>query len=58
LNGIALVSIAEENVAGEAEALAIAIAKDTDLVISANETASGAGANCDIILVCQVDDGE
>lgn len=58
LNGSALVSIAEAAVAGEAEALAIAVAQDTDLVISANETAAGAAANCDIILVAQVDDGE
>lgn len=58
VNGSALVSIAESNTQAEAEALSIAIAKDTDIIISANETSSGAGANCDIMLVCQVDDGE
>jgi hypothetical protein len=58
LNTSALVSISEANVVGEAEALAIAVAKDTDLVITANETAAGAGANCDIFLIAQVDDGE
>lgn len=58
VNSSALVSIAETATQGEAESLSIAIAKDTDIIISANETASGAGANCDIILVCQVDDGE
>jgi hypothetical protein len=58
LNGEALVSITEASVAGEAEALAIAVAANTDFIISANETSSGAGANCDIILVCQLDDGE
>jgi hypothetical protein len=58
LNTSALVSIAEANVVGEAEALAIAVAKDVDFAITANETAAGAGANCDIILIAQVDDGE
>jgi len=58
VNGNALVSIGEANTQGEAEALDIAIAKDTDIVISANETAAGAGANCDLILVLYKDDGE
>ena len=58
LNGSALVSIAEANNLGEAESLNIAIAADTDIVISANETADGAGANADVILVCYRDDGE
>jgi hypothetical protein len=58
LNTTALVSIAEDATQGEAESLDIAVAANTDLVITANETASGAGANCDIILIAQVDDGE
>jgi hypothetical protein len=58
VNGSALASIVETAVVGEAEALDIAIAADTDIVISANETSSGAGANCDIILVVYPDDGE
>ena len=58
VNGSALASIVEAAVVGEAEALDIALAKDTDIVISANETAAGAGANCDIILVLYKDDGE
>lgn len=58
LNTSALVSITEASVTGEAEALTIAVAKDTDFVITANETSSGTGANCDIILIAQVDDGE
>ena len=58
LNDSALVSIAEANTLGEAEALSIAVAKDTDFVIKANETAAGAGANADIMLVAYVDDGE
>lgn len=56
--GQALVSIAEANTQGEAESLDIAIAKDTDIIISANETSAGAGANCDILLVLYKDDGE
>jgi len=58
LNDTALLSIAEDAAQGEAEALSIAIAKDTDFVIKANETAEGAGANCDITLVMYLDDGE
>ncbi len=58
LNDTALVSIAETNVVGEAENLSIAIAADTDFVVKANETSAGAGANCDIMLTAQVDDGE
>ena len=58
LNDTALVSITEANVLGEAENLDIAVAANADFVIKANETASGAGANCDIILVMYRDDGE
>jgi hypothetical protein len=58
LNDTALLSIAEAATQGEAEDLAIAVAKDTDFVIKANETSGGTGANCDIILIAQVDDGE
>ena len=58
LNGTTLVSVVETAIVGEAEALDIAIAADTDIVISANETSSGAGANCDLILVAYIDDGE
>lgn len=58
LNDTALASIADANVVGEAENLAIAIAANTDFVVKANETADGAGANCDIMLIAQVDDGE
>jgi len=58
LNDTALLSIAEDATQGEAENLSIAIAKDTDFVIKANETAEGAGANCDITLVMYIDDGE
>ncbi|MEN6466559.1 MAG: hypothetical protein ABFD62_15400 [Syntrophaceae bacterium] len=58
LNGSALLSIAGTDTKGEAEALAIAIAANTDLAVVANETAGGAGANCDLILIAQLDDGE
>lgn len=58
LNETALLSIAESAVVGEAESLDIAVAADTDIVIKANETASGTGANCDIVLVMYLDDGE
>lgn len=58
LNDTALVSIAEANAQGEAESLTIAIAANADFIIKANETASGSGANCDIMLVAKVDDGE
>jgi len=58
LNDTELLSIAGTDTQGEAEALSIAVAKDTDFVIKANETASGAAANCDITLVMYIDDGE
>jgi len=58
LNDTALASIADAATQGEAESLSIAIAADTDFIITANETASGAGANCDITLVMYIDDGE
>lgn len=58
LNTSALVSIAGTDTQGEAESLSIAIAANTDLVVTANETAAGNGANCDIVLIAQVDDGE
>ncbi|NLT22604.1 MAG: hypothetical protein GXX82_06120 [Syntrophorhabdus sp.] len=58
LNDTELLSIAGADTQGEAEALSIAVAKDTDFIIKANETASGAGANCDITLVMYIDDGE
>jgi len=58
LNDTELLSIAGTDTQGEAEALSITIAKDTDFVIKANETASGAGANCDVTLVMYIDDGE
>lgn len=58
LNNSTIATIAGTDAAGEDESLDIAIAKDTDLVVKANETAAGQGANCDIILVAQVDDGE
>ncbi len=58
LNGNALLSIADANKSGEAEALDIAVAADTDLVVSANETAGGTGANCQLVLVLYIDDGE
>jgi len=58
LNTSALVSIAEDATQGEAESLDIAIAANTDFAVTAGETASGAGANCDVMLIAQVDDGE
>ncbi len=58
LNDTELLSIAGTDTQGEAEALSIAVAKDTDFVIKANETASGAAANCDVTLVMYIDDGE
>lgn len=58
LNTSALVSIEGTDTQGEAESLSIAIAANTDLAVTASETASGAGANCDIVLIAQVDDGE
>lgn len=54
LNTVALASVADANTQGSDEALAIAIAKDTALAITANETAGGAAANCDIILVAEL----
>ncbi len=45
-------------VQGEDESLDIAYAADTDLVIKANETSGGLGANCDLMLVVYKDDGE
>jgi len=58
VNGSAVATIAEAAVVGEDEALDIAIAKDTNVVPTANETAAGAGANADLVLVYYKDDGE
>lgn len=58
LNDTELLSIAGTDAKGEAEALDIAVAANTDFVIKANETAAGSAANCDIVLVLQIDDGE
>ncbi len=58
LNAESLLSIAGTDTQGEAEALDIAVAADTDIAITAAETAAGSGAACDVILVAQVDDGE
>lgn len=58
INGSAVATIAEAAVVGEDEALDIAIAKDTNVVPTANETAAGAGANADLVLVYYKDDGE
>jgi hypothetical protein len=54
LNDSALVSIDEANVVGEAEDLGIGIKANGHFVIKANETAAGAGANCDIILIAEL----
>ena len=58
LNDTELISIAGTDTQGESESLAIAIAANTDFVIKANETASGEGANCDVVLEMYIDDGE
>lgn len=58
VNGTLAVTIAGTDTQAEDEALDIAIAKDTNIVITANETAGGAGANADLILIAQLDDGE
>lgn len=53
LNTTALLSIAGTDTQGSAANLAINIAADTEFAIAANETASGAAANCDIMLVAE-----
>jgi len=58
LNTSALVSIVADATQGEAESLDIAIAANMDFSVTAGETASGTGADCDVMLVAQVDDGE
>lgn len=58
LNGTALLSIADAATKGEAEALDISIAADTDLIIAANETAGGLAENCMLTLLAYIDDGE
>jgi hypothetical protein len=58
LNGSELLSITGTDTKGEAEALSIAIAANTDLAVVANETAAGAAADCDLVLIAQLDDGE
>lgn len=58
INDTALVTISGAATQGESEALDIAVAANTDLIVKANETAEGTGANADIMLVAQVDDGE
>lgn len=58
INDAALVTISGTATQGEAETLDIAIAANTDFVVKASETAEGTGANADIMLVAQLDDGE
>jgi hypothetical protein len=57
-----MISIAETDTQGESEALDIAVAANTDLLSAAggvllNETAAGAGANLDLMLMVARDDG-
>ena len=57
-----MISITEANTQGENEALDIAVAADTDFLSAAggvllNETAAGAGANLDLVLMVARDDG-
>jgi hypothetical protein len=54
LNTSALLSITGTDTQGNTAALAITIAADTEFAITAAETAAGAGANCDIILVAEL----
>jgi len=58
LNNSTIATITGTNTQGESESLSIEIAKDTDFTITANETAEGSAANCDVVLVMYVDDGE
>lgn len=58
LNNSTIATITGTDTQGEGESLAIEIAANTDFIIKANETASGSAANCDIVLVMYVDDGE
>lgn len=58
VNGTQAISIAGTDTQAEDEALDIAIAADTNIVVTANETAGGAGANADLILIAVMDDGE
>ena len=58
VNGSAAVSVADLATQAENEALDIPIAADTNIVVTLTETASGTAANCDLMLIAQVDDGE
>jgi len=58
LNDSTIATIAGTDTQGESESLSIEIAANTDFIIKANETAAGSAANCDIVLVMYVDDGE
>jgi len=58
LNNSTIATITGTDTQGEDESLAIEIAANTDFIIKANETSSGSAANCDIVLVMYVDDGE
>jgi hypothetical protein len=57
VNTATVITIADTNTAGESEALSTTIAANTDIVITVNETSAGAGANCILMLVFQLDDG-
>lgn len=58
LNEATLVEVEQDAADAEKEDRDIAIAANTDFAITITEATSGAGANCDIMLVAQLDDGE
>lgn len=58
VNGTQAISIAGTDTQAEDESLDIAIAANTNIVVTANETASGAAANADLMLIAVLDDGE
>jgi len=58
VNGTTACQVVTTATQGEAENLTKTIAADTDIVVTLSETAGGAGAALDLMLVFQVDDGE
>lgn len=51
LNDVAVVTISGTATQGESESLDLAVGDNTDWVVKVNETAAGAAANCDLMLV-------
>jgi len=58
INGTTVVTVSGTNTQAEAESLDIAVAANTDFDVASSETASGGGANADLVCSALLDDGE